>query len=73
MLFSAGMGMGFHVDLTTSVGWWAILLILNPFIGFGVRHLFRHWFDEPRNLAALAVVMLAIVVIHVGQSLYIDG
>ena len=65
--------MGFRIDLTTSVGWWTILLMLNPFIGFGLRHLFHRCFDEPRNLVALAVVMLAIVVVHVHRSLFMGS
>jgi hypothetical protein len=73
MLISAGMDMGFRIDLTTPTGWWAILLILNPFIGFALRQFNRARFDHPLPLAALASAMLTIVAIHVATSLYLDG
>lgn len=70
MLFSAGFSFGFMgFDLTSLWGWWAIVVILTPFVGVGLRHLYPARFDDARNLALLGLAIGSIVGLHVALTL----
>ena len=70
MLFSAGISFGFMgFDLTSPWAWWAIVVMLTPFVGLGLRHLHPARFDDARNLALLGLVLGGIVGLHVALTL----
>lgn len=62
LLFMAG---GFRIDATSPWAWWSLILILSPFVGLMLRHLYRAKFDDPRNLALLGTAVGGLAGLHI--------